>query len=119
MDPRGLEALHLKLDALHRKVDALLAKGHSDAGEAFCEAVVESFGSAPFFAADLLEWMSPAYRAELRSATLALCKTDRLPSARQLGIALARLAGTPSMWFKVEGRDARNTTEWVVRDLRE
>lgn len=119
MDPRGLEALHLKLDALHRKVDALLAKGSRDGAEPFCEAVVASYGSGPFYACDLLEWMAPTYRGELRDATMALCRTDRLPTPRQLGIALRRLADTPSTWFRVEAEDARGTTQWTVRDLRE
>lgn len=92
----------------------------SNPGEAFCAAVVESFGAdEEFTASDLLAWVAERpSRRSVRDAVQTLCRGDCAPTARQLGIALKRLSEVALMWFRVEGRDVRGTTKWVVRDLR-
>jgi len=80
-------------------------------------------GTAPFLAADLLEWTDEApelrLRRDLREAARGLCKTVSRPTARQLGVALKRLSAIPLMWHQVKGRDVRNTMEWTVAELRD
>lgn len=90
-------------------------------GEAFCDAVIASYGAgAPFLASELLEWcaLRPS-RQPLLAAAQALCRSDGPPTARQLGIALKRLADLRMLWFRVVATDVRGTASWVVQDLRE
>lgn len=113
-------AILASLEALHRKLDVLLARG-GDAGGRFCEAVLASWGDAPFRAADLLEWtdQAPELRRELREAAQALCGTPCRPTPRQLGTALKRLSTVPLMWHRVTARDDRGTAEWTVAEVRD
>lgn len=114
-------AILASLTSLHRKLDVLLARG-GDAGERFCEAVLASWGDAPFRCADLLEWSdeAPELRREVREAAQALCGTPCRPTPRQLGTALKRLSTVPLMWHRVTtARDDRGTFEWIVTEVRD
>lgn len=89
-------------------------------GDAFCAALVESFGAdEEFTARELLDWAAERQsRNAVKDAAQALCRSDCTPTSWQLGIALKRLTEISLMWFKVERRNVRGTTRWVVRDLR-
>jgi hypothetical protein len=117
-----LAAILAENRAMHRKLDALLSRT-GDAGERFCEAVLASWGTTWFPAADLLEWadQAPELRRGLRDAAQALCGTTCRPTSRQLGIALTRLSTIPMLWHRVEVRhdEHTGTNEYSVSELRD
>ena len=72
-------------------------------------------------AVDLIDFAAaqPVLRAELRQALQRLCRTDCMPTAQQLGMALRPLVTAPPAGFTVESVDRRGTTQWLIVDMRD
>ncbi len=105
-----------------RDLVAALRPQASNAAADFCAALAATYGTGtPFFAVDLIDFAGaqPVLRAELRQALQRLCRTDCMPTAQQLGMALRPLVTAPPAGFTVESVDRRGTTQWLIVDMRD
>ena len=110
-----------QVQALTQEVRSLRPAADATAQRA-CEAIVTSYGTGtPFFAVDLIDFAGaqPVLRAGLRQALQRLCRTDCMPTAQQLGMALRPLVTAPPAGFTVESVDRRGTTQWLIVDMRD
>ena len=113
-------AVRAEVEPLRMLVESLRPPA-DDTAEKFCAAVIGTYGSTPFFACDMCDFVQaqPGLRGALREAMQRLCKADRTPTPQQLGMALRGLLARPPAGFVVEATDRRGTTQWLIVDMRD